>query len=460
MPLSLLRRGLRKSNRMKRPSMDTTHQLTPEACRRAAHERLRARDPDTAEQFFRHLLAVVPQDGEALRFLANRHYARGELTPAYALLTAALVRDPEQPELLQLLGAVQLANGDFGAAARTLKHSLKLEPTAFVARLQMGIALEQLGCPYDALVAWYTAIRTAQNQGRWLSDETTAPALRELVKYAMGYVNRERHQLFSGVIEPLRQRYGASELSRVEQSLTIHLGLQPANIPDARQQPKFLYFAGIPSQPYYPRSRFPWLDELEDATNDVRSELDLLLRDDRVLESFLGSATGEAAGEMLQSFGGNNAAWDAYFFYRHGERYGSHCAACPVTAGTLDKLPLVRIRDHAPETLFSVLKPGTHILPHRGVTNTRLVTHLPLIVPDNCALNVGGETHVWRSGHCVTFDDTFLHEAWNRSSETRAVLIFDSWNPDLSEAERAAVTDLVEAISDFNDSCELPAPQA
>jgi aspartate beta-hydroxylase len=120
-------------------------------------------------------------------------------------------------------------------------------------------------------------------------------------------------------------------------------------------------------------------------------------------------------------------------------------------------MPLVRIRDHAPETLYSVLRPGTHILPHRGVTNTRLVTHLPLIVPPDCALRVGGETHVWEEGRCITFDDTFEHEAWNRSDQTRVVLILDSWNPDLSEAEQAAVTDLVAAIGDFNRAGETPA---
>ena len=59
---------------------------------------------------------------------------------------------------------------------------------------------------------------------------------------------------------------------------------------------------------------------------------------------------------------------------------------------------------------------------------------------------------MWQSDQCVTFDDTFTHEAWNRSSETRVVLIFDTWNPDLSAAERAAVTELVAAIGDFNAS--------
>jgi len=119
-------------------------------------------------------------------------------------------------------------------------------------------------------------------------------------------------------------------------------------------------------------------------------------------------------------------------------------------------MTLSRIREHGPETLFSVLRPGTHILPHRGVTNTRLVAHLPLIVPKGCALNVGGEIHEWQKGRCVTFDDTFEHEAWNRSDETRVVLSMDCWNPDLSVPERAAIATLVAGIGDFNRSCGLP----
>jgi len=77
-------------------------------------------------------------------------------------------------------------------------------------------------------------------------------------------------------------------------------------------------------------------------------------------------------------------------------------------------------------------------------------------VPSDCALRVAGQIHSWREGSCVTFDDTFEHEAWNRSPFTRVVLILDSWNPDLTEAERAAVTDLVEAIGDFTRRASWP----
>ena len=98
----------------------------------------------------------------------------------------------------------------------------------------------------------------------------------------------------------------------------------------------------------------------------------------------------------------------------NGAMKTTRCARARRRSST--QLPLVRIREHAPEVMFSVLTPGTHILPHRGVTNTRVVCHLPLVVPEDCALVVGGEQHEWREGEAVAFDDTYEHEAWNRGT--------------------------------------------
>lgn len=420
-----------------------------------ALEHLHRGETDLAEKYFARLHGIVPDDVQALQFLADRHLARSDHAQAIRLLQDADRVKPADPAVLGQLGSVQLAAGDFAAAATSLENVLAQKPGVFIARLQLGIALEQLGHAHEALLAYFTAIRTAQLRGRWLDDATTAPALREVVKYAMNYTQKGRKRLFNEVLEPLHQRYGRSELVRVEHCLAIYLGEQPKSISDQRQKPKFLYFPDIPSQPFYPRERFPWLGALEAATEHVREELRAVLSKDSQMEPFLGVQTPEEAREMLRSSSDGAAVWDAYFFYRHGERYDAHCAACPQTTSLLDSLPLVRIRDHAPETLFSILSPGTHILPHTGVTNTRLVTHLPLVVPADCALRVGGKEHVWREGRCVTFDDTFEHEAWNRSGETRIVLILDSWNPDLSEAERLAVTDLVETIGDFSQAGEV-----
>ena len=48
------------------------------------------------------------------------------------------------------------------------------------------------------------------------------------------------------------------------------------------------------------------------------------------------------------------------------------------------------------------------------------------------------------------FDDTIEHEAWNNSDETRVILIFDVWNPLLSEVERALVREMLEALRAYN----------
>lgn len=440
--------------------MDNPPNATPATCREQALAGLQRGDMALAEQAFLRLLEVQPDDAEALQFLATRQLSRGNTTRAIELLLAAQRTQPQDAAILHQLGSAQMLAGDLEAAADSLRKGLELAPGMFVARLRLGVVLEQQGRRHEAMAAYLGAIHAAQARGRWLSDATTAPGVRDAVKHATQYVAIGRRELFDAIIEPLRQRYGRSELARVDQCLSIYLHEQPAPLPDPRQRPEFLYFPGIPSQTFYPRERFPAHARLEAAVDVIREELRAVLSDAQGdLVPFLGTDSAEAmSAHLLGSSGTQEAAWDAFFFYRHGVRHDANCARCPRTIGLLDSMPLARVRDHAPETLYSVLRPGTHILPHRGVTNTRLVTHLPLIVPPDCALRVGGETHVWEEGRCVTFDDTFEHEAWNNSDQTRVVLIMDSWNPDLSEVERVAVADLVAAIGDFNRSGETATP--
>lgn len=421
-------------------------------CRSQALAALQQGDVALAEQAFARLLEAAPEDSEALQFLASCALGRGDTARAIQWLRAAQRAQPDDPAILHQLGAAHAQAGDLHGAEASLRAGLALAPGLFVARLRLGVVYEQQGRRHEAIKAYLGAINAAQAQGRWLSDQTTAPGLRDAVKHATQYVAAGRRELFDAVIEPLRQRYGRAELARVDACLAIYLHEQPAPLPDPRQRPKFLYFPGVPSQPFYPRERFAEHAALEAHVDVIREELRSVLADTGdQLVPFLGAPSAEAvAARLLDSSGTHEAAWDAFFFYRHGVRYDRNCARCPRTTGLLNTMPLVRVREHAPETLFSVLRPGTHILPHHGVTNTRLVTHLPLIVPPDCALRVGGQTHVWEEGRCVTFDDTFEHEAWNHSGQTRVVLIMDSWNPDLTEAERLAVADLVAAIGDFN----------
>ncbi len=99
--------------------------------------------------------------------------------------------------------------------------------------------------------------------------------------------------------------------------------------------------------------------------------------------------------------------------------------------------------------MFSLLKPRTRIPPHTGVSNVRLVAHLPLIIPEGCGFRVGNETRQWVPGTAWVFDDTLEHEAWNDSDQLRAILIFDVWHPHLTAAERALITALSAGLNQF-----------
>ena len=82
--------------------------------------------------------------------------------------------------------------------------------------------------------------------------------------------------------------------------------------------------------------------------------------------------------------------------------------------------------------------------------NTRLICHLPIIVPGRSRFRVGNETREWVEGRAWLFDDTMEHEAWNDSDVPRYILICDIWNPRLSPQERAAIAGVIAATDAFN----------
>ena len=401
---------------------------------------------DDAERVARESLQRQPRDAESLNVLGVVALRRGQLPRAQQLLESSIAIDPNHALARHYLGRVHDAAGHVDAAVAAHGAALRLAPAMFIIRLHYAMALERTGHDEQAALHYFRASNDAQAQGRWLNAETTAPAIRPMVEHAIQMVRATRKAALAHLLEPLRQQHGRDSLERVEQCLRIYFKEQAPVYPDARQRPTFLYVPGLPPAAYLERSLFPWIQSLEAQTDAIRQELLQLLRSEAGRERVF---TTEAVEQQNLRGLKSPPSWNGYYFYRHGERRDDNCAACPATARALELLPLSHVRDHGPEVLFSVFTAGTHLLPHRGVTNTRLVGHLPLLVPPDCALNVGGEVHEWREGRAVVFDDTYEHEAWNRSDRTRVVLIFDIWNPHLTEVERAAIEQLVSAIGDF-----------
>ena len=90
--------------------------------------------------------------------------------------------------------------------------------------------------------------------------------------------------------------------------------------------------------------------------------------------------------------------WSAFFLWRDGIRIDDHADRCPRTSALLAKAPLADVPGYAPTAFFSILDRKSHIPPHTGVTNARLIVHLPLVVPTQCRFRVGSETREWQAG--------------------------------------------------------------
>ncbi|WP_374674581.1 aspartyl/asparaginyl beta-hydroxylase domain-containing protein [Ideonella sp.] len=383
---------------------------------------------------------------------AEEAFVRGDLAGMCELLEQACGLAPDRLGWAEDLAYAWLRHGQPLRARMLLDQRHAASRSSATTWLLLGHALAATGEPQRAVPAWERGLQRARAAGQWRSAGTTPAHLRPLVSQAMQQAFAARRALLHRVLDEQRTLVGPQALRRVERAVSGYLREWDATPPDRRQRPKFFYFPELPSPPYHDPFLQPWAATLQAHWQAIRDEALAVLAEPGQLSAFLDFPAGAKVDDYVGG-AGPAPAWDAYFFYRHGQRYDAHHARCPRTSALLDSIELCRIEGQAPEVCYSVLAPGSHIKPHYGVTNTRLVFHLPLVVPPDCALHVidAGE-HAWREGEPMMFDDTFQHEAWNRSDRVRVILLMDCWNPHLTPEERIAVKALVESISRFEQA--------
>jgi aspartyl/asparaginyl beta-hydroxylase (cupin superfamily) len=230
---------------------------------------------------------------------------------------------------------------------------------------------------------------------------------------------------------------------RAAEAVDILLGRRQVYL----QQPTSFYFPGLPQIEYFPRDDFPWLADIEAAAPAIREELLGVMAEDGAFTPYVEADPNRPPAVGAQLLG--DPSWSAFHLFQAGRPHPENAPRCPRTMEALAHAPLPFIRGRSPMALFSLLRGGAHIEPHNGLLNTRLICHLPLIVPEGCSLRVGNQVRSWEEGRALVFDDSIEHEAWNRSGETRVILLFEIWRPELTEGEREALTALFEAITDY-----------
>jgi aspartyl/asparaginyl beta-hydroxylase (cupin superfamily) len=209
-------------------------------------------------------------------------------------------------------------------------------------------------------------------------------------------------------------------------------------------QPTQFHYPELPEREFHPNAMFPWMGALQAATEEIAAELRGVLESERAeLVPYIVYPEHLPLDQWREL--NKNLDWTAIHLLQNGVRIEGNAALCPKTMAVLAQIDQPVIAGSSPNAMFSLLAPKTAIPPHVGVSNVRLVCHLPLIVPEGCWFRVGGETRYWRKGEALVFDDTIEHEALNPSDELRVVFIFDVWRPDLEPIERQAIAAAIEA---------------
>ena len=371
----------------------------------------------------------LAQNRRGMRALADRDFDR-----AIASFQQAARADPAEPSLLLNLAHAYRLKGDDDGERCALQAALDLDQLAFMAQLRMAELLERGGLLPLAARHWSAVVQLAEG----LSDRP--PLVVDAHARGAAFL-AEHHRSFTAALD---EELGGATFDGPEgrrfRACVDHMAGRRRIY---RNECAGIHYPFLPADEFFDRGHFPWLGELEARSGAIAAEaLALMARGSAAIRPYVRQDKGTPQNKW--SALDNSLEWSACFLWEYGEPNEAVCELCPETVAALRAVPQNRIPGKAPSAFFSVLRPGARIPPHTGVTNTRTIIHLPLVIPEGCGFRVGGETRAWRFGEALAFDDTIEHEAWNESDSQRIVLIFDVWNPYLTVQEQDYLTKLFE----------------
>lgn len=359
---------------------------------------------------------------------------QGDPAAARRAFEAVAAAGRASPRLYLLLAEACARLKDVAAQREALDRVLALEPRNIAALTLRGDNAMAGGDDRAAAAFYGMALSSAA-----LMTTTAVPEFAAYLTRAEAGLTEARQRFDRHLRDALA---GVAGGARFDEALAIVSGHAEPQL----QAPTSFYYPGLPQTAFYDRHDFAWVAGLEAATPAIHAELEAVLATCEGFRPYVeADPTRPNRGHALL----DNGDWSAFHLYEGGQPVPHNAARCPATMAALDKVPLPHIAERSPMALFSLLKPHTHIPPHNGMLNTRLIVHLPLIVPPACRLRVGNHVHGVEAGKAMIFDDSIQHEAWNDSDETRVVLLFEIWRPELAADERAALTRMFEAIGSY-----------
>jgi hypothetical protein len=383
---------------------------------------------------------TTTEDGQSLARAAADALRRGDPRTARDLfLRAAQAGQADIPVMLGLAYSCR-ALEDWKGMIASVDRVLAADPRNLRALIMKGDGLERSGDPRGAAAHYRAAMRAAP------PAEQLPPDLLQEMRRAQQASEQFTKRYEEHMRSWLKQKGIQTTLqgpTRLDQALDILLGRQRIFV----QEPRYFYFPQLSQQPFCDRAAFPWLEALEAAVPAIREELDAVLADAAAFTPYIQADPSRPANEQRPLAG--NPAWSAFHLWRNGTQVEANAARCPQTLAALAGVPLAQMPHRSPTVMFCKLAAGTHIPPRNGLINTRLIVHLPLIVPGKCHLRVGGEVRELVEGKAWVIDDTIENEAVNQGSEPRVMLAFDIPRPDIADEEHRNIVTLLEGVDAF-----------
>jgi aspartate beta-hydroxylase len=372
-----------------------------------------------------------PIKTQALR--ANLAFREQRYREAAAGYEKCVALQPQSPVFHFNLGTAREKLGNVAGAIEAYLAAYRLNPQDARLALFAGAALEAAGRREDAATLFSLgddvdlAIRRAKDNPR------LDPEIRRRSAVADRVMREHFTRLHSVAVDESERRAGR-DLTRVRHAIWTQTHDGPVKFLTPKQEPSIFYMPDLEAIPITSRERLPWASQVESKTAVVRDEYLAAVKSGAELSPYVDAKVASPVWRELRG----QTNWSSLHLFKASQET-PFAKFFPGTMKALEAADVVRIDGRPMELFFSKLKPGAHIPPHCGVANNRITIHLPLIVPGDCSIRVGSETHVWHEGELFAFDDSFEHEAWNSSSEDRVVLIFESHHPDLRPEERDAI---------------------
>jgi len=370
---------------------------------------------------------------QSLEEQADRAAAAGQFDVARSFLEQAVQGDGVTIDLWTKLSAMRKASGDLPGSLTAIEQALTISPLDFSALLSRAVILDGMKSP-DAGEAYGRALAQLQ------SDDDVPVAMKPAVAHARRRRDEYRKVLQDYLTEALPRDLPPVERARAERFVSNRARITQ----HFHQWPSDFHYPGLPEFEFHDRSLFPGLFALEAATAAIREEFDALIAAEAA-EMVPYVQYPERVPLRQWKELNHNPKWTAIHLLKNGWPVEVNARHCPRTLEAISNMDQPQVPGASPVAMFSLLAPGARIPPHTGVANTRLVCHLPLIVPPNCGFRVGATTREWKVGEAFVFDDTIEHEAWNESDQLRVVLILDVWAPALGAAERQTVASVIGA---------------